>query len=156
MRSITVSSQPSSIQFLFVPRTSPLVASNSRRQRTISHVRAINRRVNAVRGKFPPLDDEFPGSLDRLIFEIIGSSSCRASRKTRGDTCQVRGYRGRCACRQSGCILGVGGASGFVGTRPFAKEDRYELVYASVGEKQVRRAGQRKCGNAEPVRTNCL
>ena len=68
-------------------------------------VRAVNRGVEAVRREFPDLGDQFPGPVDGFLFEIIAeATSCRASRRTCGDTCRGRHPRGRCACRRRECI----------------------------------------------------
>ena len=118
----------------------------------------VDRRVETLRGKFPPLDDQLPRPLDGFLFEVVAEGPVPEHL----EECVVVGVEADvievvvlAACADA--LLRVGGAGVGAGDcacpfahvrRALAEEDGDELVHAGVREKEVRRIGhERRAGH---------
>ena len=115
-------------------------------------VRLIDRGVESLRGKAPDIHDQFPGPLDRFLFEIVAKRPV-SEHLEEGVVVGVQPHilqiivLAACAdafLRVSRTRRGVGAGRG-------AEEDRYELVHPRVGEEKIRRIGQQAGGSDDGV-----
>ena len=98
--------------------------------------------VEALRRKFPNVDDEFPGPFDGFLFEIIAEAPV-PQHLEKGVVIGVEADVVEVVVLAAGAdaFLGVGGAGRMIGAFHLPEKDGDELVHAGIREKQVRRIG---------------
>ena len=105
----------------------------------LARLRVVDRGVEALRRKFPALDDQFPGPVDRFLLEVIAEGPVAEHLEKRvviGVEADVVEVVVLAAGADAFCVSATRG--GFTAAS-VAEEDRHELVHAGVGEQQVRR-----------------
>ncbi len=120
----------------------------------VARIGLIDGRVDAVRRKFEPLDDQFPRPRDGFLFEVIAEAPVpehleeRVVIRVEADVIEVvvlaAGADALLRVRRARVAAGDGAAPLAHIRRALAEEDGDELVHAGVGEEQVRRVGHER------------
>ena len=103
----------------------------------------VNGGVEALGGKLPAPNDQFPRPVDRFLFEVVAEAPVAEHLEKRvvigveSDVVEVV-----MLAAGADAFLGVGGARWIEAGSLLAEKDRHELVHAGVGEEQIRRVRQ--------------
>ena len=118
----------------------------------VTRTRPVDGRVEAVWGKFPTFDNQFPRPGDGFLFEVIAKGPVAEHLEERvviGIEPDV--FEIVVLASGTDALLSVCDAPRHIGTLHLAKKDRDELVHARVGKKQIRRIGHQARGGHDRV-----
>jgi hypothetical protein len=112
----------------------------------------VNGRVKPLARKFPSVDDQLPGPVDRFLFEVIAEAPIPQHLK-KGVVIGVEPDVIEIVMLPAGAntLLRVDDARRVPGRFLLPEENRDELVHPGIGEKQVRRVRQKRARGHDGV-----
>src|SRR4029078_812750 len=129
----------------FTKQTGPVIVRFLVELTRLAGAGLINRRVKALRRKFPAVPEEIPRPLDCFLFEIIAEAPVaehlekRVMISVEPDIFEIVMFSSG-----PGAFLRVGNARWLPLRFLLPEKNRHELVHACIGKQKIRRVGQKR------------